>query len=137
MRRALDDPQAVPVTDWVAELQRLAGRVRNAVDAVGGRVNALQEMRFTSGAQSEQLRAEVVVWERLLGRLESVLTAMGRLDIGERMVRLRAEEVRLMAAEIAVLLAGLGRDDPGGREVAAAWLRRLQDAAPAEQGALL
>lgn len=97
VRRLLDDPDAAPIRDPVAQLQRLAGRVANAVDVIGERVNALERIRHESVSGSEQLRAEVAVWERLLGRLQSLLVDMERLNLGERAAQLEEDKAQLLA----------------------------------------
>lgn len=98
-RKLLDQADADPLVDTVAALQRLAGRVQAAVDTIGGRVNDLQQLRFTDAKESEQLRSEVAIWERLLGRLHTLLVDMTRLGIEDRHVR--AAE-RVAAAFIAI-----------------------------------
>lgn len=98
-RKLLDQADADPLVDTVEALQRLAGRVQAAVDTIGSRVNELQSLRFTDHKDSEQLRSEVAIWERLLGRLHTLLVDMTRLGIEDRHVR--AAE-RVAAAFIAI-----------------------------------
>lgn len=123
-RRAFDDPDAAPVTDWVGELQSLTGRVKHAVDAVGRRVNELEGL-VDDGSESGRLRAEVDVWVRLLAQFRGLLVDMGRLDLDERAQRLAEDQTSLMVAEVLLLLAALGRDDDEGRRVLGWWLMRL------------
>lgn len=95
--------QAVPVTDPVASLARLAGALEQAVDKVGAKVNGLGHIG--GGAGLTQMRAEVVLLERLLGQLRQALDAMARLGIAERHVELEQERAQLVSS---AFLAALG-----------------------------
>lgn len=57
--------QVDPVADLLAELSRLAGQVLAWGDQIAELVNGLGEIRYTAtGAGTEQLRAEVALFER-------------------------------------------------------------------------
>lgn len=87
---------ASPVKDPVASLERLAGALEEAVDVVGGKVNALTELAGGSG--KTQLRGEVVLLERLLGQLRQALEGMARLGLAERQVELQEHQAALVEA---------------------------------------
>lgn len=95
--------KAAPVKDPVGSLERLAGALEQAVDVVGGRVNALGQV--AGGQGLTQLRGEVVLLERLLGQLRQALDAMARLGIAERHVELEQERAQLVTS---AFLAALG-----------------------------
>lgn len=87
---------APPVTDPLTELTKLAGQVIAWRDALAEKVNELTSVRYENSHGGEQLRAEVALFERAMDRCVSVLTAMARLDIDNRLVRIterQAEQV--------------------------------------------
>lgn len=86
------DPSAQPVDNPVLTLSRVAGVLYSAFEAAGQRVNALSSISVETRAGGEQLRGEIVLWEKLLGHLRVVLVDMAKLNLDERLVRL--EEVR-------------------------------------------
>jgi hypothetical protein len=88
----LHDPTAKPVDDVAAEFAKMVGILRNAFHAAGKRVNDLSSVGVQTAAGGEQLRAEVVLWERLIHHLRSSLVDMARLGIEER--RVRMDEIR-------------------------------------------
>lgn len=88
----LHDPTAKPVDDVAGEFAKMVGILRNAFHAAGARVNKLQDVGIVTAAGGEQLRAEVVLWERLIHHLRSALVDMARLGIDER--RARMDEIR-------------------------------------------
>lgn len=95
--------QAAPVKDPVASLERLAGALEQAVDVVGGKVNDLAHLGGGTGLT--QLRAEVVLLERLLGQLRQTLDAMARLGIAERNIELEQEKAQMVTAAFLAALA--------------------------------
>ncbi len=96
---------ASPVTDPVGELARLAGTVRATVDVLSERVNALGELTNTTDAGSEQVRAVVALWERMIKQSHALLADLARLGIEDRTVRL--EEARVEAV-VGVCMAVAG-----------------------------
>lgn len=101
---------AVPVRDPLDLLGRVAGALEEMTDRVGERVNSLKGVGGGEGLT--QLRAEVVLLEKLLGHLRGVGSDMARLGIAERRVELeqgRAEIVVsafLAAIEVLQLVPG-------------------------------
>lgn len=90
--------QAAPVKDPVDLLARMAGALEQMTDVVGARVNDLQG-RVGAGEHLTQLRAEVVLLDKLLGHLRQAGTDMARLGIAERQVEL--EQGRANLVEVA------------------------------------
>jgi len=128
LRRALDAADAPPVTDPVTALQELAGRVKYALDAMGERVNQLTEMRYESlGQSTEQLRAEVAVWERLIGRLHPLLVDMTRLGLEERLTRVTEAQGAAIVEVLRAAAEELGMDvaDEQVRTVVSRHLRSV------------
>lgn len=91
--------QATPVKDPVDLLARMAGALEQMTDVVGGRVNDLQG-KVGAGEHLTQLRAEVVLLEKLLGHLRAVGTDMARLGIAERQVELEQARAELVVSAL-------------------------------------
>jgi hypothetical protein len=87
VRRTLAQLDVDAVADPLTELSKLAGQVVSWKDALAEQVNALTQLRYeASGAGTEQLRAEVALWERVLDRYAAVLGMIVKLGLDERMV---------------------------------------------------
>jgi hypothetical protein len=97
---------ALPVTDPVSSLERLAGALQQLVDEAGRRVNELSHL--AGGEHLTQLRAEVGLLERALVLLRGVLVDMARLGIDNR--RLEMDQV---VASVVVAAVGAGLDAAG------------------------
>lgn len=91
--------QAVAVKDPVDLLARMAGALEQMTDVVGSRVNDLQG-KVGAGEHLTQLRAEVVLLEKLLGHLRAVGTDMARLGIAERQVELEQARAELVVSAL-------------------------------------
>lgn len=115
----------VPVDNPLGELQKLAGQVLAWRDALAGRVNSLTDIRFRDEHGGEQLRSEVVLFERAMDRCERVLVAMARLNIDERLVKITLEQARLTNEVLKGALDDLGIDRHDG-EVRKVMARRLR-----------
>jgi len=93
----LHNHRALPVDNPVIELSRMAGILRDAFEAAGARVNALTSLSVETRAGGEQLRGELVIWEKLIGHLRSTLVDMAKLGLDERLVRLEEKRADLVA----------------------------------------
>jgi hypothetical protein len=86
-----------PVKDPVDLLARTAGAIEHMAEVMGGRVNELQG-KVAGGRDLTQLRAEVVLLDRLLDKLLKAGDGMARLGIAERHVELEQQRVVLVTA---------------------------------------
>ncbi|MFI7449568.1 hypothetical protein ACIBQX_18875 [Nonomuraea sp. NPDC049714] len=87
VRRLLADPDAEPVYDPAWELARVAGRMGNAVDVLGVRVNELDEagrLEYTDANLVRRLHVLVEAWKELMVEYRKTLTDMTRLGIEAR-----------------------------------------------------
>lgn len=129
VRATLTRLDAPPVDDPLTELSKLAGQVLSWRDALAERVDALTSIRYkASGAGTEQLRAEVAVFERALDRCAAVLVAMAKLNIDERMARISERQADLVIGAVDAALAAAGLSGPAAaeaRQVAARHLRSV------------
>jgi ATP phosphoribosyltransferase regulatory subunit HisZ len=82
---------AEPITNAVEALQRLAGQVGHALDALGGDLDL-------EALESQPVRT--AAWLRLVREGRQLFEGMERLGIAERLVELEAGKVRLMAAAL-------------------------------------
>lgn len=95
------DPDAVPVTNAVVAMQRLAGQLEHSTHVLGGRLGSGEAPCEACGrADLAMGSAEAVAWLRVLRELRQLLESMERLGIAERYVQLEADRVRLVAAAV-------------------------------------
>lgn len=102
-----------PVANPFEELSRLAGQCVSWKDAMAAKVNELTSLRYEGGPGIEQLRAEVMLWERALDRCLAALTAMARLNIESRLAGVRAATLQMLEEALADALAASGLDAYG------------------------
>lgn len=98
-----------PVKDPIDLLARVAGMLETATDRVAGRVNTLQG-RVGAGEHLTQLRAEVVLLEKLLGHLRAVARDLAALGIAERQVELAAGQAEIVVGAFRAGLAVAGSE---------------------------
>lgn len=103
----LSHASTVPIDDPLDVLARLASEAAAWKDALGARVNALLEVRFTSSFGAEQLRAEVALYERAIDRMARLLEALVKLDFDGRRVRISEAQGALFVEVIRAVLADL------------------------------
>lgn len=108
----LHNPAARPVNDVAAEFAKMVGILRDAFHNAGARVNRLNSVGVQTAAGGEQLRAEVVLWERLIHHLRSALVDMARLGIEERRVRLDETLGNKLANGLQLAVIEFGRRVP-------------------------
>jgi hypothetical protein len=91
------------VKDPVAALGRLAGALEQMTEVVGARVNELHGI--AGGESMTQLRAEVVLLDRLLAHSRAVLTDMARLNLGQRQVEIEEWQGQMLGHALVAALA--------------------------------
>lgn len=96
-------PEIVPVDNPLEAYALFAGRVMAWLDLMGRLLDDLESPRYR-GATAEQIRGEVLLYERAMDRANAVLSAYARLNIDERLARLSREQADIL---VAVLRAGL------------------------------
>jgi len=94
-----------PVVDPVSELERLAGEAVAFKDVLLAMVGGLQEIRYKSGQQFEQVRGEVQVFLSAIARCESVLSKIVSLNLDARRVQLDEARVLLVVAALDATLS--------------------------------
>lgn len=120
----------VPVVeDPFSELAKLAGQVVAWKDALAEKVNQLtDQLRYEAhGAGTEQLRAEVALFERALDRCAAVLGMIVKLNLEDRLARISEKQADAVVRAVDAAIAAAGITGPAAataRQVAARELRR-------------
>jgi hypothetical protein len=108
INRILDDPDAAPVTDALGALARLAGRLEHAVDEIGRRASDLRSVGVQTVAGGEQLRAELQLWDKLLGHQVRSLDMLVKHGYAERQIAMAEREAEMHGQLVAVALDAAG-----------------------------
>ena len=97
-----------PVGNPLEELRTLAGQAVAWKDQMATKVNQLSDVSYRSTLGQEQLRSELLLWERALDRCTTVLIAMAKLDLDTRLVRIEEAKAAMVAAVVREALAKAG-----------------------------
>lgn len=120
-----------PVANPLTALSEMAGEMLAYKNALAGKVNELNEsdeLRYQDSKGAEQLRAEVALYERAMDRASSLLTAIAKLNIDERLAAIteKQAEAVLRAIDAALASAGVsGEAASNAKRVAARRLRSV------------
>jgi hypothetical protein len=110
--KALAKLNVTPIENPLEELRRLAGQVTSWKDQAAKMVNELQgDMRYKDEKGAEQLRSEIVIWERALDRCVTTLAVMAKLDIDDRLARIEQAKVDMVFTIIEKTFEDLGLTD--------------------------
>ncbi|WP_128381264.1 hypothetical protein [Streptomyces cavernae] len=128
-RALLASLDVTPVDNPFTALSRLAGQAVAWQETIAGIVNQLGDrVRYEGAGGNEQLRAEIVLYERAMDRCAQVLGMIARLNIEDRMARVSEQQAEIVVAAIEAALAAAGvtgRDADEARTVAARHLRAV------------
>lgn len=116
------------VTDPLEALSMLATEALSMKTALAARVNALGHLSYTSTIGTEQIRAEVQLYERAIDRSAKFLEVLAKSGFEERRVRLAEEQGLLVHAVVMAIFQRLELTDSQwslARVVAPEELRRL------------
>ncbi|MDJ0341785.1 hypothetical protein [Streptomyces sp. PH10-H1] len=117
-------PSAIPIHDPLTAYAQFAGRVMAWMTLMDSLLDGLASPRYEG--TSEQVRGEVVLFERAMDRANSVLASYARLNIDARLMTISERQATVL---IAALNAGLGElhltgpDAVRARQAAARHLR--------------
>lgn len=118
-----------PVADPLTELSLVAGEARRFMQWCRSRLSAMDEdkIRYEDVKGSEQLRSEVVLYERSIDRCATVLATIARLNIDERLVAIEDRKAAMVinAIQAALDAAGVPREQQAAAKKAAAGHLRL------------
>jgi hypothetical protein len=117
-----------PVADPLAQLASVAGELVAVKDRLREHVERLTEIRTLSAEGTEQVRAELSAYQQALRDTVSVLAAMARLNIGERMAKVSEAQLELMDKAFRLALAGTRLDLEEQDRAAHVFTRHLRAA---------
>jgi hypothetical protein len=116
---------APPVDNPLEALSALAGEIKAWKDFLAEKLTELNTLRY-SGEHAEQIRGEVVLYERALDRAVSVLTSIARLNIDERLAAIGEVQAAMLEGALEAALTALGlsvEDKTRAWDAAASHLR--------------
>jgi hypothetical protein len=96
--------QQAPIKDPVDLLARTAAALEQMTETVGTRINQ-NSTAIAAGKDMTQLRAEVVLLDRLLDKLLKASEGMARLGIAERQVRIEEEQAAIVTTAFRAAIA--------------------------------
>lgn len=97
-----------PVEDPLTELSRIAGETVAWKDVIAEQVSFLKGVSYESERNGEQVRGEIIVWERALDRCIVVLTGMARLDIDDRLAKVSEKQAEMVEQALDFALRSTG-----------------------------
>lgn len=129
LNRLLVGTGASPVDNPLKALGELAGEMVALKDGLASLVRKLNvdEIRYKGGA-GEQIRAEVVLYERALERTGQLLVNIARLNIDERLAAIEEKQVDAVVRAVEAALASVGvrgEDAIQAKKIAARHLRSV------------
>ncbi|MEJ2860549.1 HGGxSTG domain-containing protein [Actinomycetospora flava] len=130
VRRAIGRLEVAPCDNPLEALAELAGEVLAWKDQLGRLVADLRSVRYDSEGYGEQVRGEVLLFERAMDRCAKVLGLIARLDLDARLSRVSEQQADLVVAAVQAALdtAGVTGDRASeARAVAARHLRAVPD----------
>ena len=106
------------IADPLTELLTLAAEVKAVKELLRGKVAPLfdqDQLRYTHGKAGEQLRMEILLYERGLDRLGKILLDISKLKIDERLTGIRQQTADMLerAVDAALEKSGIGLDGKG------------------------
>lgn len=99
------------VTDPLEQLLKVAARFDRLSAMLEAKVDELLTIRYENMAGGEQLRAELSAYTTVLDRCRAVLVDILRLDIEERVARVRESQVRTLTEALDAAFAAAGLQD--------------------------
>ncbi|MEU5633532.1 hypothetical protein ACH47C_26930 [Streptomyces rishiriensis] len=120
-------PEVVPVDSPLEAYRMFAGRVMAWLDLMDTLLGGIDSPRYR-GATAEQIRGEVLLFERAMDRANTVLSTYAKLNVDERLARVTEKQADAVVAAIGAALAHAGVTGSAAadaRKVAARHLRAL------------
>jgi len=103
LRQRVGQLHITPVDNPLEELRGLAGEARAWKKVCAEAVAQLERLRYSTDG-GEQIRGEIILFERALDRCATVLIAIAKLNLDDRIVRVAEEQAQTI---INVFRAGL------------------------------
>lgn len=106
--RVLAHEGITAIEDPLDELGKLAAGAKALMEALGARVNNLDDLEHFDAKNSPAIKAEVQMYERAMDRTHRLLDSLVKHGYAERQVAIQEQEAMLVAGVIRRVLAGLG-----------------------------
>lgn len=105
-----------PLEDPLTELGKLASESRALLDALGARVNNLDELADFDEKRAPHIRVEVEMYERAMDRTHRLLDSLVKHGFSEREIKLAEGQAALVAGVIRRVIAGIGLTAEQGKQ---------------------
>lgn len=96
------------IEDPLDELGKLASSSKALMDALGARVNSLEDLSEYDERRSASIKAEVQMYERAMDRTHRLLDSLVKHGYLERQIQIQEAEAMLVAGVLRRVIAGLG-----------------------------
>src|SRR5262252_1080507 len=123
--------QPSQIGDPLTELLDVAAEIRTWKEIMRGVVSDLlsrKEIRYTHRSYGEQMRAEVLLYERALERLAAILVQIGKLGIERKLAMIQQQQVDIVDRALTAALTASGLDLVAQQEARAVLARELTKA---------
>lgn len=124
-RGAYDVARYTEIDNPYAELYKLAGQVVAWKDALAEKISELTEAGY-AGRNGEEIKADVQLFTAAMVETRQVLTAIAKLDVEERMVRIAEAQAIMIAETLGRVLDTLGMSYDKQLQARAAVAERLR-----------
>lgn len=98
----------LPVEDPVMELSKLASASMAMMNALGARVNALNDIVSTSFDGSDSAAVEVELYERAIDRTHKLFNSLIRAGFNEREIKLQEDQAMVIVAILDRVITQMG-----------------------------
>jgi hypothetical protein len=95
---------ATPITDPLRALAEIAGEISRWKDLMGAHVADLKTVAYRSLEGGEQIKGEVLLYERALDRCAAVLASIAKLNIDERLAAIDERQAALVERAVIATL---------------------------------
>lgn len=129
-RAALAYEGLTPIDDPIVELGKLANEITGMKNGLAARVAALDSPVFTDAFGSEQVHAEMKLYNESLDRCIKILDLLGKHDLDARLVRVQEDNGRLFQYIVQGILEGLSLTPEQAAQVPelmSSWLRKASE----------
>lgn len=96
------------IEDPLMELSKLASGSKALMEALGARVNSLDQLEHFDAKNSPAIKAEVLMYERALDRTARLLESLVKAGYVERQIRIQESEALMVAGVLKRTIAALG-----------------------------
>lgn len=131
VQHAIEGMDVKPVENPLTALSMLAGEIIAWKDLMATHVAALKDRLRYEGEHAEQIRGEVLLYERSMDRAVAVLAQIARLKIDERLAAINEAQVKTMSRILEGTLDKLGMSYDQKRQAFAEMSRLSRKAAMA------